>query len=126
MHCEVFRLLEAGEVDRVVHDLSKRTFEDGKLTAQGRARDVKRNLQVERSGPERTEIDGTVIQALTRNQDLQAFAMPSHFVLPIFSRYEPGMAYGAHVDNSLMGGLSGVRTDLAMTLFLSCPESYDG
>jgi PKHD-type hydroxylase len=47
-------------------------------------------------------------------------------VHPIFSRYEPGMAYGDHIDNSLMGGFSGIRTDLAMTLFLSPPDSYHG
>jgi PKHD-type hydroxylase len=126
MHCEVFRLLEAAEADRIVRDLAKRTFQDGKLTAQGHARDLKRNLQAERTGVESSEIDGIVIQALTRNQDFQTFAMPSRFGLPIFSRYEPGMGYGAHIDNSFMGGFNGVRSDLAMTLFLSSPESYDG
>ena len=42
---------------------------------------------------------------------------------PLFSRYQPGHAYGAHVDDALMGG---VRSDLAFTLFLSEPDSYDG
>jgi PKHD-type hydroxylase len=41
----------------------------------------------------------------------------------MFSRYEPGMNYGSHVDDALMQGL---RTDVSFTLFLSDPESYDG
>jgi PKHD-type hydroxylase len=126
MHCEVFPFLQAGEVDRIVRDLAKRTFADGKSTALGRAREVKHNLQVERTGSERTEIDDIVATAFTRNRDFQAFAMPSRFVMPIISRYEPGMTYGAHVDNSLMGGFNGLRTDLAMTIFLTPPASYDG
>jgi PKHD-type hydroxylase len=36
------------------------------------------------------------------------------------------MKYGDHVDNALMGGMMGVRTDLAMTIFLTPPSSYDG
>src|SRR5262249_35239859 len=41
----------------------------------------------------------------------------------IFSRYEKNMHYGSHVDDALMEGM---RTDVAFTLFLSEPTSYDG
>ena len=41
----------------------------------------------------------------------------------MFSRYESGMQYGSHVDDALMDGM---RTDVAFTLFLSDPTSYDG
>ena len=41
----------------------------------------------------------------------------------MFSRYEPGMHYGSHVDDALMQGM---RTDVSFTLFLSDPASYDG
>jgi PKHD-type hydroxylase len=41
----------------------------------------------------------------------------------LFSRYQPGHAYGPHVDDALMEGL---RTDAAFTLFLSAPAAYDG
>lgn len=41
----------------------------------------------------------------------------------MFSRYEQGMAYGNHVDNSIMRG---VRTDVSVTLFLSDPDQYGG
>ncbi len=48
---------------------------------------------------------------------------PKTILGPLFSRYQPGHAYGAHVDDALMGG---VRTDVAFTLFLSEPGSCDG
>jgi PKHD-type hydroxylase len=123
MYFEVFRFLQAAEVDQVVGELAKQTFTDGKLTAGGRAREVKHNLQADRSEPGRAELDRTVISALERHLEFQAFAMPKRFAAPIFSRYEPGMEYGDHVDSSIIGG---VRTDLAMTLFLSPPASYEG
>jgi PKHD-type hydroxylase len=45
-----------------------------------------------------------------------------------FSRYEVGMTYGDHVDNSVMGiGVGNpMRADLSMSLFLNDPEDYDG
>ena len=41
----------------------------------------------------------------------------------MFSRYDPGMEYGDHIDNAIMGE---IRTDLSVTLFLSRPDTYDG
>ena len=48
---------------------------------------------------------------------------PKALTSVMFSRYEPGMHYGSHVDDALMQGM---RTDVSFTLFLSDPESYDG
>jgi PKHD-type hydroxylase len=123
MHCEVFRVLQAAEVDHVASELAKQSFTDGKLTAGGHAREVKYNLQADRAEPGRADLDRIVIAALERHPEFQVFAMPRRIVAPIFSRYEPGMEYGDHIDSSVMGN---VRTDLAMTLFLSPPASYQG
>jgi PKHD-type hydroxylase len=126
MKSRVFRLLEPEEVERIVRRLAQETFVDGRVTAVGQAPGLKKNLQVDRSAGERREIDDIVVSAVSRNEDLQIFALPTRYVMPVYSRYEPGMKYGNHVDNSLMGGMNGVRTDLAMTVFLSPPASYDG
>jgi PKHD-type hydroxylase len=53
----------------------------------------------------------------------KAAAMPKSFVKLLVSRYLPGMEYGTHVDDALMGG---VRTDMSFTLFLCDPGTYDG
>jgi PKHD-type hydroxylase len=48
---------------------------------------------------------------------------PKTILGPLFSRYEPGHAYGPHVDDAL---LAGTRSDVSFTLFLSPPEAYAG
>jgi PKHD-type hydroxylase len=127
MDFQIVSVLEREELGLVVAWLAGETFVAGKLTAKGRARAVKHNLQIERTGPEPTDLDRTVLAALRRNELFQAFAFPKRMVSPIFSRYEPGMEYGSHVDAAITGtGLDTVRSDLAMTLFLSDPASYDG
>jgi len=128
MNYQIFRILERSEVSRIVEGLRERTFVDGKATARGAARDVKHNLQVERTGPALSDLDQLVIAALRRNSDFMAFAIPKRMMYPIFSRYEPGMEYGTHVDDAVMGGVAGdpLRTDFSLTLFLSPPETYDG
>jgi PKHD-type hydroxylase len=120
---EIFRLLTPEEVKQGLRALEQCTYVDGRATASGRARNVKNNLEY---SPEDTENDRLFIAAIHRHRGLQAFVMPSCFLPPLFSRYEPGMKYGDHVDCSIMGGSQSVRTDYAITLFLSPPGSYDG
>jgi PKHD-type hydroxylase len=127
MNFQVDRILGPEEVARVLSALSSRTFVDGKLTASGPAREVKENLQADRPDAEPTDADQIILAALQRNQLFQSFAFPRRIMLPLFNRYEPGMQYGAHVDSAVMGtGTGQIRTDLAMTIFLSDPASYDG
>jgi PKHD-type hydroxylase len=53
---------------------------------------------------------------------------------PLFNRYDPGMAFGAHIDNAIrmvkpsLGTAAPirVRTDMSATLFLTDPADYDG
>lgn len=127
MNFQVFRILEIQEVNRIDQALARHLFVDGKVTANGLAREVKRNLQVERSGPDLTDLDQIVLSGLRRHEAFQAFALPKRTMLPIFSRYESGMEYGWHVDDAVMGiGAQALRSDLAMTIFLSDPASYVG
>ena len=127
MNFQVFRILEIHEVNRIDQALARQVFVDGKVTANGLAREVKRNLQVERSGPDLTDLDQIVLSGLRRHEAFQAFALPKRMMLPIFSRYESGMEYGWHVDDAVMGtGTQALRSDLAITIFLSDPASYVG
>lgn len=96
-------------------------FASGKATAGWAARSVKNNEQA--SGPAAEAVVAQVKAALLGNALFQSAARPKAFVRLLVSRYQPGMAYGSHVDDALIGG---VRTDLSFTLFLSDPDSYDG
>lgn len=97
-------------------------FDDGKATAGRFARVVKANDQAAAS-PERDAILARVDRALRENALFRAAARPRAMTPLILSRYRVGQTYGLHVDDAIMSGL---RTDLSFTLFLSEPASYDG
>jgi PKHD-type hydroxylase len=126
MDCQAIRLLDGREAAQIVSELEQREFADGKMTASGFARDVKHNLQLKRDDDTVGDLDKLVYSAMKRSAGFQTFAIPKRVAPPIFSRYDLGMRYGAHIDNAFMGGVNGVRSDLSMTLFLSPPDSYDG
>lgn len=120
------QMLKRDEVNHILDVLKIGQFVDGKLSAGDMARDVKNNLEFQRPDNEPTEIDQIVGRAIITNQMFQDFALPKQIAPPIFSKYEPGMDYGTHVDSPLMGRQNMIRSDMSMTLFLSDPTSYDG
>jgi PKHD-type hydroxylase len=102
--------------------LPEMRFEDGSRTAGWSARLVKDNEQARESATLRLLRER--VGAAIRGHDLFALAVRPKALTPLlFSRYGPGQAYGAHVDNPLIDGL---RTDVSFTLFLSEPEAYGG
>src|SRR5438132_12342559 len=114
--------LSAADVAEVHAGLAAATFVDGKATAGWSAKLVKANLQAA-DGPELERVR-TLVEARLAEHAVFALATRPKIILgPIFSRYQPGHAYGPHVDDALLGG---VRSDVSFTLFLSAPESYDG
>jgi PKHD-type hydroxylase len=115
-------ILSAADVEEVRAGLATATFVDGKATAGWSARLVKSNLQASR-GPELERVRGLVDTRLREHAVFALAVRPKTILGPMFSRYEPGHAYGTHVDDALMGG---VRTDVSFTLFLAEPDSYEG
>jgi PKHD-type hydroxylase len=115
-------VLSAAEVADVRGALAGVTFVDGRTSAGWAARLVKSNLQAS-EGPELDRVRALVETRLRAHPVFALATRPKSIIGPLFSRYEPGHAYGTHVDDALLGG---VRSDVSFTLFLSPPESYDG
>jgi len=115
-------LLSAADLDIVTTALAGATFGDGRATAGWSARLVKQNLQA-RQGPGAERARGLIEARLLEHTVFQLATRPKRLIGPLFSRYEPGHAYGVHVDDAL---IDGVRSDVAFSLFLSPPESYAG
>jgi PKHD-type hydroxylase len=70
-----------------------------------------------------------IVGALERHPLFITAALPLRVFPPLFNRYEPGMTFGAHVDNAVRqvpGTPFRIRTDLSVTLFISRPDEYDG
>lgn len=97
-------------------------FEDGRVSAGGTAKKVKRNVQAKNTAAVQG-ITTMIEQKLRENAVLRSAALPLKFAKIMVNRYDEGMTYGAHVDDAF---IAGVRTDLSFTLFLSDPKSYAG
>jgi PKHD-type hydroxylase len=102
-------------------------FADGAETAGWSARGVKKNLQLAPGAPGYDELAKTVSLAFQRSATLMAALLPAATTRVLFNRYGAGMQYGPHVDAPVMGSLgNAVRTDIAITIFLNDPASYEG
>jgi PKHD-type hydroxylase len=120
-------VLNPEELTAIRAELESASFADGASTAGWSAREVKKNLQVTLGTPVYERLAGIVREAFFRNGMLQAALLPASNTQPLFNRYGQGMQYGQHVDAPIMGGLgNAVRSDIAITVFLSDPKGYDG
>lgn len=102
---------------------------DGRVTAGHQSVKVKENLQLPQDSAEARELGALVIAALERSALFISAALPKQVFPPLFNRYDPGMNFGAHVDNAIRqipGTPRRIRTDVSATLFISTPEDYDG
>ncbi|WP_266170932.1 Fe2+-dependent dioxygenase [Dyella subtropica] len=120
-------VLSADQLAAIRAALQGASFADGASTAGWSAREVKKNLQLTPSTPGYERLADMVSEAFMRNGTLQSALLPVATTQVLFNRYGTGMQYGPHVDAAVMGGMGqAVRTDIAITVFLSDPKSYDG
>lgn len=90
------------------------------------AKEVKNNLQLDSADSEgMVSIQHILNNAIQSSPFFQAAAQPKKIHPFIVSKYGPQQFYGWHVDSPIMGEPA-IRTDLAMTIFLSDPASYEG
>jgi len=121
MQIVIGNVLSADEVGVLRQALERAQFVDGRETAGFAARLVKNNRQ---ASDRRLETQRKLIAERIMGNELFGLAVRPKVLTPLlFSRYEPGMQYGSHVDDALMDGM---RTDVSFTLFVSEPDSYDG
>jgi PKHD-type hydroxylase len=112
---------------RAIHDeISHADFVDGRETAGERLATTKHNLQISREHPAASRVAARVLDALKVNHAFRQATYPRQLHSVLVSRYLPGMEYGAHVDEALMGNATVWRADLSLTLFLVEPDTYDG
>jgi len=122
MQIVIANVLSNDEIALVRETLARATFEDGRETAGFAARTVKNNRQA--ANDRKIETVRSLVEERILGNDLFTIAVrPKALTSVMFSRYEPGMHYGSHVDDALMQGM---RTDVSFTLFLCDPESYEG
>lgn len=119
-------ILSIAQLAELAALFERQSFIDGRETAGWAATGVKNNIQIASDSADYAAMQAMVTGALAANRIFTMAAMPKTLRPILFSRYLPGKAYGPHVDNALMGEAPQTRIDLAFTLFLSEPDSYEG
>lgn len=119
-------LITPDELAHIKRLVSTVGFTEGKATAGELLHKAKNNQQIPWDHPVMKQIAGLVMQALGRSDGFMSAAQPRKLATMLVSRYQPGMAYGMHVDAPLMAEPNHVRSDVSFTLFLSEPDTYEG
>jgi PKHD-type hydroxylase len=123
------QVLAQDEVRRLRQLIDAAAWADGKITAGTQSAQEKRNRQLPEDAPLAAEARAIVLAGLARSGLFFTAALPQKVYPPLFNRYEPGMDFGSHIDNSVRTfAVTGqhVRTDISATLFLSAPQDYEG
>jgi PKHD-type hydroxylase len=120
-------VLDAGALTTINAQLDQARFVDGRASAGRDARRVKRNEELPPQDLLTGLLNEHVLRPLHAHPVFQAAALPARLSGAFFARYQPGMVYGAHVDDPIMGPEGGrYRTDVSITVFLTPPDSYEG
>ncbi|MCM8854478.1 MAG: Fe2+-dependent dioxygenase [Candidatus Thiodiazotropha sp.] len=127
MLVEIEGLLQQAQLNKIDEVLSQANFVDGKLTAGKSAQRVKNNQELSGEPKQMELLIRILTSAMAHNATFRSAVLPYRMADPLFARYQPGMTYGKHVDDPLMG-LSGqrFRSDVSMTIFLRDPDTYQG
>ncbi len=121
------QVLDAAALKQLHDVLTEVPYVDGRASAGGDARRVKNNEEADPADRRMQTLNRLVLLPLYRHPVFQAAAMPKRLSGAFFARYQPGMVYGPHVDDPVMGPEGGrYRSDVSMTVFLNAPEAYDG
>lgn len=120
-------VLTRDEAELARRMLAGAPFVDGKLSAGQVARRVKQNMEVDRHAREIEQLNGLVMNKLVQHPVYRSGALALRVAAPYYARYTPGMQYGDHVDDPIMGSDGQLyRSDVSITVFLNNPFDYEG
>ncbi len=118
-------VLDTQRLKEVQTLLAQGEFVDGRLSAGKEAAAVKHNEELSPQSVLHRRLNALVMGPLVQHPQYQAAALPLRVATAFYARYRPGMTYGFHVDDPVMGPMSGrYRTDVSTTVFLN--EDYTG
>lgn len=127
MLLHIKQVLDARRLNEVRALLETAEFVDGKLSAGDEARQVKSNEELSPNSPQRRRLDANVMSALIQHPEYKNAALPLKVATAFYARYTPGMQYGFHVDDPVMGPMQGrYRSDISTTVFLNDKDEYTG
>ena len=119
-------VLDGKQLQTVRQLLAHAPFVDGKLSAGLAAKRVKHNEEVAPDAAQLKQLNDIVMGSLVANSIYRNGALPHRVAAPFYARYTSAMGYGDHIDDPVMGPGPRYRSDIAITIFLSDPNSYEG
>ena len=118
-------VLDSQRLKEVQELLATGEFVDGRFSAGMEAAKVKYNQELSPNSPLHRRLNAMVMSPLVQHPQYQAAVLPLRVATAFYARYQPGMTYGFHVDDPVMGPMSGrYRTDVSTTVFLN--DDYEG
>jgi len=127
MLSEIKNVLSPVELEKIQLLISDAHWQSGSNSAGLHAREIKANEEMDQQCQSWADINQMVVSQLYSHPQFQGMVLPSKVSAAFISRCRPGMYYGQHIDNPIMGGPNArYRSDVAITVFLSEPDSYDG
>ena len=127
MLLEIPGLLNEAQLAKIHEVLATAAFRNGQLTAGMAAARVKHNQELAPEPDRLALLLRILMSSLGHHEQFRSFALPYRIADFIFARYRPGMHYGDHVDDPIMGSQGPrFRSDVSMTVFLNPPDAYEG
>lgn len=118
-----FELLSKEDCKKLCIELEKFKFTDGKQSANGYAKELKENYQLESTFEGVGYIFDSIKELMMKNRVISRHYMPVAYPRIFANYYAGGHRYDWHVDMAFMNGK---RTDFSFTIALKDPESYQG
>ena len=120
----VHRLCSEEKASDMRRQLESLTWSQGQARTRELTGTVKRNLEVtDRHHPTNVNLSNWIRAAILQHADICRTHLPRKLSDVSFSNYTKGATYQRHTDAVL---IADVRTDLACTIFLTDPDSYEG
>ena len=94
-------VLDSAGVARVRTLIDAAEWVDGNATSGTQSALAKRNEQLPEESAAARDAGGMILDALGQSALFIAAALPLKVFPPLFNRYDPGMTFGAHVDNAI-------------------------
>lgn len=127
MLLEIPDVLKDAQLSKVVEILDSAPVANGRFTAGKAAGRVKYNEEVQLKPEKKELVNRIIMSSLGHNPVFRSAVLPHRVADFIFAHYRPGMAYGDHVDDPIMGSVGPrFRSDVSMTIFLRAPDTYAG
>jgi PKHD-type hydroxylase len=126
MLTRLYRVLDPDRLEDARKLIAGGRFVDGALSAGMAAKRVKHNQELAADDRLVRALNNLVMGSLVNHPVYRSAALPLKVGAPHYARYAPGMSYGNHVDDPIMGQGDLYRSDISVTIFLSGPDDYDG